>query len=62
MCILCSVFLLGLMFEFISMLGIGLVVLEVMLSLVVFYNIDFKIVVIVIILVFEFYNVIKDLG
>lgn len=62
MCILKSVFLLGFMFEFISMLGIGLVVLEVVLSLVVFNYINFVIVVIVIILVFEFYNVIKDVG
>ncbi|SUK89867.1 Transport ATP-binding protein CydD [Staphylococcus aureus] len=40
--ILRSAFLSGLMLEFISMLGIGLVALEATLSLVVFHNIDFK--------------------
>lgn len=60
--ILRSAFLSGLMLEFISMLGIGLVALEAMLSLVVFHNIDFKTAAIAIILAPEFYNAIKDLG
>ncbi|MFB2036474.1 ABC transporter ATP-binding protein/permease [Staphylococcus aureus] len=60
--ILRSAFLSGLMLEFISMLGIGLVALEATLSLVVFHNIDFKTAVIAIILAPEFYNAIKDLG
>ncbi|WP_432750085.1 ABC transporter ATP-binding protein/permease [Staphylococcus aureus] len=60
--ILRSAFLSGLMLEFISMLGIGLVALEATLSLVVFHNIDFKTAAIVIILAPEFYNAIKDLG
>ncbi|HCX2285944.1 TPA: ABC transporter ATP-binding protein/permease [Staphylococcus aureus] len=60
--ILRSAFLSGLMLEFISMLGIGLVALEATLSLVVFYNIDFKTAAIAIILAPEFYNAIKDLG
>ncbi|WP_285238795.1 ABC transporter ATP-binding protein/permease [Staphylococcus aureus] len=60
--ILRSVFLSGLMLEFISMLGIGLVALEATLSLVVFHNIDFKTAAIAIILAPEFYNAIKDLG
>ncbi|HDB5833286.1 TPA: ABC transporter ATP-binding protein/permease [Staphylococcus aureus] len=60
--ILRSAFLSGLMLEFISMLGIGLVALEATLSLVVFHNIEFKTVAIAIILAPEFYNAIKDLG
>ncbi|MBS3591385.1 ABC transporter ATP-binding protein/permease [Staphylococcus aureus] len=60
--ILRSAFLSGLMLEFISMLGIGLVALETTLSLVVFHNIDFKTAAIAIILAPEFYNAIKDLG
>ncbi|HDJ4743072.1 TPA: ABC transporter ATP-binding protein/permease [Staphylococcus aureus] len=60
--ILRSAFLSGLMLEFISMLGIGLVALEATLSLVVFRNIDFKTAAIAIILAPEFYNAIKDLG
>ncbi|EOD7683466.1 TPA: ABC transporter ATP-binding protein/permease [Staphylococcus aureus] len=60
--ILRSAFLSGLMLEFISMLGIGLVALEATLSLVVFHNIDFKTAAIAIILASEFYNAIKDLG
>ncbi|HFF0790919.1 TPA: ABC transporter ATP-binding protein/permease [Staphylococcus aureus] len=60
--ILRSAFLSGLMLEFISMLGIGLVTLEATLSLVVFHNIDFKTAAIAIILAPEFYNAIKDLG
>ncbi|HDH1206413.1 TPA: ABC transporter ATP-binding protein/permease [Staphylococcus aureus] len=60
--ILLSAFLSGLMLEFISMLGIGLVALEATLSLVVFHNIDFKTAAIAIILAPEFYNAIKDLG
>ncbi|MCG5639858.1 ABC transporter ATP-binding protein/permease [Staphylococcus aureus] len=60
--ILRSAFLSGLMLEFISMLGIGLVALEATLSLVVFHNIDFKTAAIAIILAPEFYNAIKELG
>ncbi|HGZ7846128.1 TPA: ABC transporter ATP-binding protein/permease [Staphylococcus aureus] len=60
--ILRSAFLSGLMLEFISMLGIGLVALEATLSLVVFHDIDFKTAAIAIILAPEFYNAIKDLG
>ncbi|NHE20963.1 ABC transporter ATP-binding protein/permease [Staphylococcus aureus] len=60
--ILRSAFLSGLMLEFISMLGIGLVALQATLSLVVFHNIDFKTAAIAIILAPEFYNAIKDLG
>ncbi|SHC57548.1 Transport ATP-binding protein CydD [Staphylococcus aureus] len=60
--VLRSAFLSGLMLEFISMLGIGLVALEATLSLVVFHNIDFKTAAIAIILAPEFYNAIKDLG
>ncbi|HDD6790456.1 TPA: ABC transporter ATP-binding protein/permease [Staphylococcus aureus] len=60
--ILRSAFLSGLMLEFMSMLGIGLVALEATLSLVVFHNIDFKTAAIAIILAPEFYNAIKDLG
>lgn len=60
--ILRSAFLSGLMLEFISMLGIGLVALEATLSLVVFHNIDFKTAAIAIILAPEFYNAIEDLG
>lgn len=60
--ILRSAFLSGLMLEFISMLGIGLVALEATLSSVVFHNIDFKTAAIAIILAPEFYNAIKDLG
>ncbi|HCY0701426.1 TPA: ABC transporter ATP-binding protein/permease [Staphylococcus aureus] len=60
--ILRSAFLSGLMLEFISMLGIGLVALEATLNLVVFHNIDFKTAAIAIILAPEFYNAVKDLG
>lgn len=60
--ILKSAFLSGLMLEFISLLGIGLVALEAALSLVVFHTIDFKTAAIAIILAPEFYNSIKDLG
>ena len=60
--ILKSAFLSGLMLEFISMLGIGLVALEAALSLVVFNSISFVTAVIAIILAPEFYNAIKDLG
>lgn len=60
--ILKSAFLSGLMLEFISMLGIGLVALEAALSLVVFNSISFVTAAIAIILAPEFYNAIKDLG
>lgn len=60
--ILRSAFLSGLMLEFISMLGIGLVALEAGLGLILFHNLDFKTAAIAIILATEFYNSIKDLG
>ncbi|WP_436860061.1 ABC transporter ATP-binding protein/permease [Staphylococcus caeli] len=60
--ILRSAFLSGLMLEFITMLGIGLVALEAGLGLILFHNIDFKTAAIAIILAPEFYNAIKDLG
>ena len=60
--ILKSAFLSGLMLEFITMLGIGLVALEAGLGLILFNNIDFKTAAIAIILAPEFYNAIKDLG
>ena len=60
--ILKSAFLSGLMLEFISMLGIGLVALEAALSLVVFNHINFVTAAIAIILAPEFYNAIKDVG
>ncbi|MCE7784223.1 ABC transporter ATP-binding protein/permease [Staphylococcus xylosus] len=60
--ILRSAFLSGLMLEFISMLGIGLVALEAGLGLILFHNLDFKKAAIAIILAPEFYNSIKDLG
>ena len=62
MIILKSAFLSGLMLDFISMLGIGLVALEVGLSLIVFHRISFLTAVIALILAPEFYNAIKDLG
>ena len=62
MVILKSAFLSGLMLDFISMLGIGLVALEVGLSLIVFKNISFLTAAIAFILAPEFYNAMKDLG
>lgn len=62
MTILRSAFLSGLMLEFITMLGIGLVALEVGLGLVLFHNVNFETAAIAIILAPEFYNAIKDLG
>ncbi|EGQ0383829.1 TPA: ABC transporter ATP-binding protein/permease [Staphylococcus pseudintermedius] len=62
MTILKSAFLSGLMLEFISMLGIGLVALEVGLSLIVFQSIHFGTAAIAMIMAPEFYNAIKDLG
>ena len=60
--ILRSAFLSGLMLEFITMLGIGLVALEAGLGLIVFHSIDFKVAAIAMLLAPEFYNAIKDLG
>lgn len=60
--ILRSAFLSGLMLEFISLLGIGLVALEAGLGLVLFHNLTFETAAIAIILAPEFYNSIKDLG
>lgn len=60
--ILRSAFLSGLMLEFISLLGIGLVALEAGLGLVLFHNLNFETAAIAIILAPEFYNSIKDLG
>ncbi|ARJ51225.1 ABC transporter ATP-binding protein/permease [Staphylococcus lutrae] len=62
MVILRSAFLSGLMLEFISMLGIGLVALEVGLSLIVFHSIQFGTAAIAMLMAPEFYNAIKDLG
>ncbi|MFO3702820.1 ABC transporter ATP-binding protein/permease [Staphylococcus felis] len=62
MVILKSAFLSSLMLEFISMLGIGIVALEVGLSLIVFKSINFKVAAIAVIMAPEFYNAIKDLG
>ena len=60
--ILKSAFLSGLMLEFISMLGIGIVALEVGLRLIVFHDVSFLVAVITLLLAPEFYNAIKDLG
>lgn len=60
--ILRSAFLSGLLLEFISLLGIGLVALEAGLGLVLFHNLNFETAAIAIILAPEFYNSIKDLG
>lgn len=60
--ILKSAFLSGLMLEFISMLGIGIVALEVGLRLIVFHDVSFLAAVITLLLAPEFYNAIKDLG
>ena len=60
--ILRSAFMSGLMLEFISLLGIGLVALEAGLGLVLFHNVNFQTAAIAIILAPEFYNSIKDLG
>ncbi|MGV3065244.1 ABC transporter ATP-binding protein/permease [Staphylococcus simulans] len=60
--ILRSAFLSGLLLEFISLLGIGLVALEAGLGLVLFHNLTFETAAIAIILAPEFYNSIKDLG
>ena len=60
--ILKSAFLSGLMLEFISMLGIGIVALEVGLGLILFHNISFETAVNALLFAPEFYNAIKDLG
>lgn len=60
--ILKSAFLSGLMLEFISMLGIGIVALEVGLRLIVFHEVSFVVAIITLLLAPEFYNAIKDLG
>lgn len=60
--ILKSAFLSGLMLEFISILGIGIVALEVGLGLILFHNISFETAVIALLFAPEFYNAIKDLG
>ncbi|ORI06079.1 cysteine ABC transporter ATP-binding protein [Mammaliicoccus sciuri] len=60
--ILKSAFLSGLMLEFISMLGIGIVALEVGLRLIVFHDVSFVVAIITLLLAPEFYNAIKDLG
>ncbi|GGI03973.1 ABC transporter ATP-binding protein/permease [Mammaliicoccus vitulinus] len=60
--ILKSAFLSGLMLEFISMLGIGIVALEVGLRLIVFNDVSFVVAIITLLLAPEFYNAIKDLG
>lgn len=60
--ILKTAFLSGLMLEFISMLGIGIVALEAGLRLIVFHDISFLVAVTTLLLAPEFYNAIKDLG
>ncbi len=60
--ILRSAFLSGLMLEFISLLGIGIVALEAGLGLVLFHSVTFETAAVAIILAPEFYNSIKDLG
>ncbi|RIL51035.1 ATP-binding cassette domain-containing protein [Mammaliicoccus fleurettii] len=60
--ILKSAFLSGLMLEFISMLGIGIVALEVGLRLIVFHDVSFVVAITTLLLAPEFYNAIKDLG
>lgn len=60
--ILKTAFLSTLMLEFISMLSIGIIALEVGLSLIVFKSVSFYTAVVVLMLAPEFYNALKDLG
>lgn len=60
--ILKTAFLSTLMLEFVSMLSIGIIALEIGLSLIVFKSISFYVAVVVLMLAPEFYNALKDLG
>lgn len=60
--ILRTAFLSTLMLEFIAMLSIGIVALEIGLSLIVFKTVSFYVAVVVLMLAPEFYNALKDLG
>ncbi|MGV2928245.1 ATP-binding cassette domain-containing protein [Macrococcus capreoli] len=60
--ILKTAFLSTLMIEFIAMLSIGIIALEIGLSLIVFQTIPFYVSVVVLMLAPEFYNALKDLG
>ncbi|MCE4955906.1 ABC transporter ATP-binding protein/permease [Macrococcoides caseolyticum] len=62
MSILKTAFLSTLMLEFIAMLSIGIIALEIGLSLIVFESISFYVSVVVLMLAPEFYNALKDLG
>lgn len=60
--ILKTAFLSTLMLEFIAMLSIGIIALEIGLSLLVFHSVSFYTSVVVLMLAPEFYNALKDLG
>lgn len=60
--ILKTAFLSTLMLEFVSMLSIGIIALEIGLSLIVFKSVSFYVAVVVLMLAPEFYNALKDLG
>ncbi|WP_414044807.1 ABC transporter ATP-binding protein/permease [Macrococcus equi] len=60
--ILKTAFLSTLMLEFIAMLSIGIIALEIGLSLIVFESVSFYTSVVVLMLAPEFYNALKDLG
>lgn len=60
--ILRTAFLSTLMLEFIAMLSIGIIALEIGLSLIVFESVSFYVSVVVLMLAPEFYNALKDLG
>ncbi|WP_414049349.1 ABC transporter ATP-binding protein/permease [Macrococcus animalis] len=60
--ILKTAFLSTLMLEFVSMLSIGIIALEIGLSLIVFESVSFYVSVVVLMLAPEFYNALKDLG
>lgn len=62
MTILKTAFLSTLMLEFISMLSIGIIALEIGLGLVLFHSISFYTAIVVLMLAPEFYNALKDLG
>lgn len=62
MIILRTAFLSTLMLEFIAMLSIGIIALEIGLSLVSFQSISFYTAIVVLMLAPEFYNALKDLG
>ncbi|GGB00758.1 cysteine ABC transporter ATP-binding protein [Macrococcus hajekii] len=62
MIILKTAFLSTLMIEFISMLSIGIIALEVGLGLIVFKTVSFYTAVVALMLAPEFYNALKDLG